>query len=97
MAKSQKQQILEYLKVHGAITVKEATFELGITQPATRIKELIEDDGEPISRDEWKTVTRKNGTETEVRVYRYHGSAQTGLFGTQPEPAPQSPRYGSPV
>ena len=69
-----------YLRVNGQITVKEATYELGITQPATRIKELIEDDHEPISRDEWKTVTRKDGSETQVRVYRYCPEPQTELF-----------------
>lgn len=29
---SQKEKILQYLKQHGEITVKECTYELGITQ-----------------------------------------------------------------
>lgn len=77
---TQKEKIMHYLRLNGQITVKEATFELGITQPATRIKELIEVEHQPISRNEWKTVMRKDGTQTQVRVYRYCPEAQRELF-----------------
>lgn len=92
MSRSQKKKILAYLKQHGEITIKEAIYELGITQAATRIKELIEDDGEPITREDWKEVTKKDGTKVNVRVYRYVGSGQQDIFKT-----PRHPRFGDPV
>lgn len=82
---TQKEKILRYLKEHGEITVKECIWELGITQGATRIKELIEDDNQPIKREKWRTVTRKDGTKTDVRVYEWAGEGQSELFG-KPQP-----------
>lgn len=79
--KTQKEKILDYLKAHGAITVKEMTYDLGITRGAARIKELIEDNGEPITRHDWKTVIRTDGSTTEVKVYKYCPPVQGNLFG----------------
>jgi hypothetical protein len=68
---TQKEKIMQHLRLHGEITAKEAIYKFGITQPATRIKELIEEDHQPISREEWKTVITSDGAQTQVRVYRY--------------------------
>ena len=81
---TQKEKILRYLKDHGEITVKECIYELGITQGATRIKELI-NDGHPIRRQKWRTVTRGDGTQTDVRVYEWAPPGQGDMFG-KPEP-----------
>jgi predicted ArsR family transcriptional regulator len=77
---TQKEKIMQHLRRHGQITVKEATYELGITQAATRIKELIEDEHQPIERKKWRTVVRKDGSETQVRVYEYRPRGQQSLF-----------------
>lgn len=89
MSLSQKEKILRYLKNNGEITVKEAIYELGVTQAATRIKELIEDDHEPIRREKWREVTRKDGTKTQVRVYEWAPPGQMDAFGT-PQPKHQN-------
>lgn len=79
---SQKEKILNYLRQHGEITVKECIYELGVTQGATRIKELIEEDNEPIRRQKWREVTKKDGTKTNVRVYEWAPPGQMNAFGT---------------
>ncbi len=40
MAKSQKELIREYIKVHGSITQMDANFDLSITKLSTRISEM---------------------------------------------------------
>lgn len=62
---TQKQRIINYIRVYGSITSFEAYKDLGITQLATRIKELKEEGYE--FKTEWKNDKNRYG---EPRSYK---------------------------
>lgn len=64
---TQRQRIIEYIRTFGSITSWEAYSDLGITQFATRVKELKEDGYE--FRTEWES--RKNRYGETVSFKRY--------------------------
>ena len=64
---NQRQQILQYIEDFGSITSYEAYIDLGITQLATRIKELKEQ-GYQFS---YRWITKKNRYGKPVRFKEY--------------------------
>lgn len=67
--KNQRERIVEYIKANGYITSFDAYTKLGITQLATRIKELKEKEGYTF-RTEWETKKGADGgTVSFVRYY----------------------------
>lgn len=70
MKDTQKQKIIKYMKQKGSITSWEAYQELGITQFATRVKELKEEGYYFDSK--WEK--RKNKEEKLTRFKRYYFS-----------------------
>ena len=73
---NQRQQILQYIEDFGAITSYEAYIDLGITQLASRIKELKEQ-GYNFKYD-W--VKKKNRYNKQVRFKRYKLEATNDKF-----------------
>lgn len=65
--KTQKDKILEYIKKYGAITSYEAFIDLGITQLATRIKELKELGYEFTYK--WVTKENRDGIAVSFKKY----------------------------
>lgn len=68
MKTTQKQRIINYIREFGSITSLDAYKDLGITQLATRIKELKEQGYE--FRTEWESS--KNRYEEKVDYKRYY-------------------------
>lgn len=64
---NQRQMVLQYIEDYGSITSYEAYIDLGITQLATRIKELKEQGY--IFTYEW--ITKKNRYGRPVRFKKY--------------------------
>lgn len=64
---TQKDRIINYIREFGSITSKEAYDDLGITQLATRIKELKEDGHE--FRTEWENSKNRFGEKVEFKRY----------------------------
>lgn len=67
MKETQRELILEYIKVFGSITPMEAFVDLGITKLATRISEMRKD-GMEFQID---TVTTKNRFGKTIRFAQY--------------------------
>lgn len=65
--KNQRESVLQYIKDFGGITSYEAYIDLGITQLATRIKEL-KDGGEQF-KTEW--IYKKNRYGKKVKFKKY--------------------------
>lgn len=59
MRKTQRQKIVEYIREFGSITSWDAYTELGITQFATRVKELKEKGY--LFKTEWESKKNKDG------------------------------------
>lgn len=57
MKKTQREQIIDFMKKYGSITPMDAFMELGCTKLATRISEMIRD-GVKIRKTPVKSVTR---------------------------------------
>lgn len=68
MKTTQKQKIIDYIKKFGSITSWEAYTDLGITQFATRVKELKEQGYK--FKTEWES--KKNREEKSVSFKRYY-------------------------
>lgn len=64
---TQKDRIINYIREFGSITSKKAYDDLGITQLATRIKELKEDGHE--FRTEWENSKNRFGEKVEFKRY----------------------------
>jgi len=64
---TQKDRIINYIRKFGSITSKEAYDDLGITQLATRIKELKEDGHE--FRTKWENSKNRFGEKVEFKRY----------------------------
>lgn len=64
---NQKDRIINYIREFGSITSKEAYDDLGITQLATRIKELKEDGYD--FRTEWESNKNRFGEKVEFKRY----------------------------
>ena len=64
---NQRQQILQYIEDFGSITSYEAYIDLGITQLATRIKELKEQG----YQFNYRWITKKNRYGKPVRFKEY--------------------------
>lgn len=64
---SQKQRIINYIRQFGSISSWEAYKDLGVTQLATRIKELKEQGYE--FRTEWENSTNRFGERTDYKRY----------------------------
>lgn len=62
---SQQDKILDYMRKHGSITLRDAMIKLNINHPAKRISELKQKGH--IIRTEWE-----KSKETGVRYYRYY-------------------------
>ena len=65
---TQGERIIKWCEVYGAITSYEAFMELGITQLATRIRELEIDKGYEFERKQIKSINRYGET---VRFTEY--------------------------
>ena len=72
---SQKEMILQYIADFGSITSFQAYSDLGITQLATRIKELKAKGY--VFQTEPKTTTNRYGRPVRFSVYRLVGEAQS--------------------
>lgn len=59
---TQGERIIKWCNEHGAITSFEAFMELGITQLATRIRELEQDKGYSFDREQIKSKNRYGET-----------------------------------
>ena len=64
---NQRQRIIDYIKKFGSITSKDAYNDLGITQLATRIKELKERGYE--SKTEWESSKNRYGEKVDFKRY----------------------------
>ena len=64
---TQKERIINYIKEFGSITSLDAYRDLGITQLATRIKELKEEGYE--FKTEWKTDKNRYGEPISYKKY----------------------------
>lgn len=64
---NQKEKILDYINKNGSITSYEAYIDLGITQLATRIKELKEKGY--VFKTEWINRKRKDGVVVSYKKY----------------------------
>lgn len=67
MKVNQKDRIINYIREFGSITSKEAYDDLGITQLATRIKELKEEGHE--FRTEWENSKNRYGERVDFKRY----------------------------
>lgn len=65
---TQAQDVLDYMKKNGSISIREAIYDLGITRLASRIYELKRTGIAIVS--ESKQVKARNGRVTNVSVYR---------------------------
>ena len=65
---TQAQDVLDYMKKNGSISIREAIYDLGITRLASRIYELKRTGVAIVS--ESKKVKARNGRITNVAVYR---------------------------
>lgn len=65
---SQKDDLVNYMRIHGSVTRMEAFSDLGICELASRIGEL-EKDGHKIER-EWVDGRAKNGRSWRIVRYR---------------------------
>ncbi len=64
---TQRERIIKYIRDYGSITSFEAYKDLGITQLATRIKELKEEGYE--FKTEWKTDKNRYGEPISYKKY----------------------------
>lgn len=64
---NQRQKIINYIRKFGSITSLDAYKDLGITQLATRIKELKEEGY--IFKTEWESSTNRFGEKTDYKRY----------------------------
>lgn len=67
MKTTQKDRILDYIRKFGSITSKDAYNDLGITQLATRIKELKERGYE--FKTEWESSKNRYGEKVDFKRY----------------------------
>lgn len=67
MKTNQRQRIINYIREFGSITSKEAYDDLGITQLATRIKELKEQGYE--FKTEWENNKNRYGERVDFKRY----------------------------
>lgn len=67
MRKTQRQKIVEYIREFGSITSWDAYTELGITQFATRVKELKEKGY--LFKTEWESKKNKDGILVSFKRY----------------------------
>ena len=67
MKTNQRQRIINYIKEFGSITSKEAYDDLGITQLATRIKELKEEGYE--FKTKWENSKNRYGERVDFKRY----------------------------
>lgn len=65
---TQAQDVLDYMKKNGSISIREAIYDLGITRLASRIYELKRTGVAIVS--ESRKVKARNGRITTVAVYR---------------------------
>ena len=65
---TQAQDVLDYMKKNGSISIREAIYDLGITRLASRIYELKRTGVAIVS--ESRKVKARNGRITTVSVYR---------------------------
>ena len=68
--KSQKQEILEYIKKHGSISSWEAYSKLGITQLGARLNQLRKDGY--LFETEWVHKKNRNGKKTSYKKYKLY-------------------------
>ena len=68
--KSQKQEILEYIKKHGSISSWEAYSKLGITQLGARLDQLRKDGY--LFETEWVHKKNRNGKKTSYKKYKLY-------------------------
>ena len=67
MKTNQRQRIIDYIREFGSITSKQAYDDLGITQLATRIKELKEQGYE--FKTEWENSKNRYGERVDFKRY----------------------------
>ena len=67
----QKKRVLDYMKEHGSINIKEALHHLGVWSLSSRISRLIIDDGINITKT-WDTYTNSFGEKYKLRRYHYN-------------------------
>lgn len=67
---NQRQRILAYIDEFGSISPFEAFVDLGITKLASRVSELIYQDGVPIRKEYEQTMNRYNEPVRYMRYYR---------------------------
>lgn len=65
---NQRELVVDYIKSFGSITSYEAYIDLGITQLATRIKELKEQGY--IFKTEWETRKNRYGKNVSFKKYK---------------------------
>ena len=73
---NQRQMILQYIKDFGSITSYQAYIELGVTQLATRIKELKEQGY--VFSCEWISKKNRYGKNVAFKKYKYEGYIDIG-------------------
>lgn len=66
----QKERVLQYLQVHGSMTILDAWHELGVFSLSSRISRLILDDGIKITKT-WDNKTNRYGEKYKIRRYHY--------------------------
>lgn len=64
---TQRQRVIDYIKQFGSITSLDAYKDLGITQLATRIKELKEEGY--VFKTKWETGKNRFGDRTDYKRY----------------------------
>lgn len=64
---TQRDRVINYIREFGSISSWEAYKDLGITQLATRIKELKEEGY--IFKTEWESITNRFGEKTDYKRY----------------------------
>lgn len=67
---NQRQRILAYIDEFGSISPFEAFVDLGITKLASRVSELIYQDGIPIKKEYEQTLNRYGERVKYMRYYR---------------------------
>lgn len=68
--KSQKEEILDYIKKHGSITSYEAYQKLGITQLGARLDQLRKDGY--LFETEWVHKKNRKGQKTSFKKYKLY-------------------------
>lgn len=75
---NQREQIIQYIKDFGSITSYEAYIDLGITQLATRIKELKEQGY--TFKCEWIKKRNRYGKKVNFKKYKLEGTYESRIW-----------------